>query len=588
MDFDDLDDLAGPDLETKRADLLAKQVPEEMEGAAEHVGPSGRGFAARSSLKVLYLHGPGSTDKMATMQLTNMFSKCPTVADMKLIEWTVMPGTICQKMEEIHADPKVQEQFRPYGDKFYSYLDVMPYGMQLEAQGGIEKAVNAVRDHLKENGPYDGMCGFDMGGMVALRCAALAAEGDEGFREKFHWLMLFSTVAAKECGYYVAGLVEGENQPMKPLRPKMPLMIPTLMCFAKLEDDARAYTGYEEMLSFIHPKYRTIYVHDQGHRPPNVQKGTDMCDVIEKFITSMQAGITYKLNELGDTPKYADYWLPLNREPLPTIEKDMPRRIFVVTDPLGAHGPEPKEAMDFAKMPAQEMPVSRKLRLELNRMVRGLKFEEISAAIKEAAGEDAEVEVIEVTSDKLKDIEWHPKEKNWYGRWIFPDDVISLPWADGRRTAEDILEDLAVSPMDAVGVIGIGTGAYLAMHLCEAIMRIRFAPVTRLFLVTPPTVMPLEDFPGMAWLADTPVRHLSAAYDVVGPHWMAQVATVGHFSQSLFTTKEDLMKMLSTEVTAMSDEADDFVDKPEKYKDIVEDNMKKTLEFLKSLAPPES
>mmetsp|Transcript_93858 Transcript_93858/g.162476 ORF Transcript_93858/g.162476 Transcript_93858/m.162476 type:complete len:594 (+) Transcript_93858:73-1854(+) len=575
MDFDDLDDALGPSLEDKRTELLEKQVPAEMPGAEVHVAPSARGFAPRSSLKVLYLHGPGSTEKMAQMQLTNMFGKCPTVTEMKLVSWEKIMGTIIQEIHEIHADPIVQAQFRPYGTEFCSYLDVNPYSLQIEAWGGIEAATERVRKEMKENGPYDGICGFDMGGNVAFNCARLAMEGDKDFQEKFHFLMLFSTTAPKENGYYPSGLLckdEGDRA-MKPLRPKAPLQLPVFMSFSKLEDDARSYINYEEMLSMIHPDYRTIYIHDQGHRPPNIQKGTEFNEVIEKFITSMQAGIRFKLNEIGNTPEYKDYWLPLNREPLPEVESDMPRRIFVITDPLGAHGPLESTAFDFEKNPAQELPFTRKIRFDLARQVRGLDFAEVESALKEAAG-DMEMEVIHVTSDKLKDIAWHPTEKDWYGRWIFTDDVISLPWSEGRYAAEDLLEELAVSPMDSVGVIGIGTGAYIAMQLTEAIMRIRFTTPNRLFLVAPPTVLPLDGFPGMGWLADVPVRHLTAAVDTSGPHWMAQVATLGHFSQSLFTSKEELLKMLGTEATKMSDNADDFLTTPERLKEIAEANTK--------------
>ncbi|CAE7593702.1 unnamed protein product, partial [Symbiodinium sp. KB8] len=55
-----------------------------------------------------------------------------------------------------------------------------------------EEVLASLADFLKENGPFDGLCGFDMGACLAFDAARLAQEGDLRFEEKFRYLILFS------------------------------------------------------------------------------------------------------------------------------------------------------------------------------------------------------------------------------------------------------------------------------------------------------------------------------------------------------------------------------------------------------------
>jgi len=74
-------------------------------------------FGARCTQKVLYLHGPGSNEGMARRQVEAVFKNVPWEAEFKIFDWHFFIGNINQKLEEIHADPAVQEVFKSFGNK---------------------------------------------------------------------------------------------------------------------------------------------------------------------------------------------------------------------------------------------------------------------------------------------------------------------------------------------------------------------------------------------------------------------------------------------------------------------------------------
>ncbi|CAE7263516.1 OVCA2, partial [Symbiodinium pilosum] len=120
-------------------------------------------------------------------------------------------------------------------------------GGQPAGEHGYEDVLESLADYLKENGPFDGLCGFDMGGCLAFDAARLAQEGDPRFEEKFRYLILFSTRGHRE----MAKLSQGS------FRPKAPLQLPTFLCWSQ-EDDSKQYSNYEDLALYIHPNYRQI------------------------------------------------------------------------------------------------------------------------------------------------------------------------------------------------------------------------------------------------------------------------------------------------------------------------------------------
>jgi len=581
MDFDDLDEeeqALGPTFEEQRQALLEKQVPEKMEGAKKHPRPEGKGYGGGNMKyqKVLYLYGPGSNAKMSERQVSALFKNVPWVVDFKIFEWHYFEGEINNKVEEIHADPAVAALFIPYGSKCgstydgylsYVYMNeeshncetwMSPEGREKFMAGKYEElnaaehghgpVMDKLAKHLAETGPYDGICGFDMGGCLAFEAARLAQEGDERFVGKFRYLMLFSTRGHKE----MAMLGQGQ------LRPKAPLQIPCFIGWS-MEDDSKQYSHYEDMCLYIHPKYRGVFYHDQGHRPPNIQKNTTQCEQLDAFVGSMQADAKYAPAETAEVKMYRDYWLPINREPLPEVPGGTPCRVVVIPDPQGEHGPKPEESADRARFPAQEMQPTCAERLAAYRFVTGTTTGDVAGAFK--GGPD--VEIVEVSFDsEHKSAQWHPVAQardvsqayaagQGRSRWLQVEDEVALPWSEVNNIARSLLDQIPTKRDDLVAVVGFGAGAHIALAMTKLMQDTRQLLPVRLWVVCPPTVWPLQDVPQMGHLCTTPVRYLTNPSSVAGPPWRYETSTFGQFSHSHFTTKDEMLKIIVDDVKGL-------------------------------------
>jgi len=575
MDFDDLDDAAGPDLEELRKELLAKQVPHEMPGAKRHPKPMDKGYGGGNfkSQKVLFLHGPGSTAKLCERQVSAMFKNVPWVVDFKIFEWHYWEGKIVNKVWEIHADPAVQEVFNPYGPDFFSYFVQERLNCNDESWEPLDEVVDQLAEKLKADGPFDGLCGFDMGGGLAFTAARLAQEGDTRFEKMFRYLMLFSTHGHKELAQKNQGA----------LRPKAPLMIPCFMGWS-LFDDGRCYPAYEDLCLYIHPDYRGVIKHDQGHRPPNIQKGTPACEELNAFVEAMQADCKYKPTGSAENQVYKDYWLPLVRSPGTELEAEEPKRILVVVpDPMGEHGPEAGEAMDRARFPAQESPYNCFLRLGARRAVTGAQASDFQAFLDGDGADGPPIEIMEVTySDEIRALPWLPKEEQrdvsvayaagqGRSRWVQVEDEVQVPWEHLRRVADAMLSGLEVGRGDNVAIVGVGTGGLLAVALAEAIIRSKAIIPIGLWAAFPPTVWPVTDAPPMGALITTPVRYFTTDTAISAPPWRLETCTFGPFSSGFIKVegvtdakvetgkevvdwplaKKEMVKMVITELKAL-------------------------------------
>eukprot|EP00930_Biecheleria_cincta_P034177 TRINITY_DN23636_c0_g1_i1.p1 TRINITY_DN23636_c0_g1~~TRINITY_DN23636_c0_g1_i1.p1 ORF type:complete len:583 (-),score=122.08 TRINITY_DN23636_c0_g1_i1:231-1979(-) len=575
MDFDDLDNAEeslGPSAEEMREELMKKQVPEEMPGAKKHPRPSGKGFGAgaQRKQKVLYLHGPGSNAAMAERQVSAAFKNLAWVVDFGIFDWHFLEGTINNKVEEIHADPAVQQVFIPYGKKcgdtydgYLSYVfmwneshqdetwlgpsaysEMMSSGNRPE-KGSYAEVMDALAKHLEETGPYDALCGFDMGACLAFDAARLAQEGDARFEDKFRYLMLFSCRGHRAMGKF------GQGE----MRPSAPLQIPTFLSWSE-EDDSKQYSNYEDLALYIHPKFRRICLHDQGHRPPNMQKNSLQAEELNLFVDKMQSD-TFALSEAKDPTNalYKEYWLPLLREPVPQFSG--PCKLIVVEDPLREHGPTPQEMLaDRMKFPAQEMPETCAKRLDVYRQVTGTTRDDFSSA-------GAAVELVQVPfSQEHRKLKWHPQvtardasvayaQGAGRSRWFQAEDEITLPWESARRCAEELLEGMSLVPGESVALVGIGTGAHVAFCLAEALLK-KHSVVTRLFTVCAPTVWPWQDAPVLGALVKTPIRYLTCAESVAGPPWRLETATFGEFTHQHFDDKAGMIQMVLDEMRTLN------------------------------------
>eukprot|EP00434_Breviolum_minutum_P000679 symbB.v1.2.000595.t1/scaffold26.1/size418576/10 len=213
------------------------------------------------------------------------------------------------------------------------------------------------------------------------------------------------------------------------LRPKAPLQIPCFLSWSE-EDDSKQFSNYEDLALYIHPKFRRIYVlwsidslplsigglHNQGHRPPNFQKGTKECELLDAFIGEMQAGTLHSGRPRAGRRRYVQG--------------------VVVPDPLGEHGPLPDAASDRNRFPAQEAVEVCAKRLDAFRQVTGCK------------GSDFDHEGVQLIS-------------------------VLLPWPALEDLTVKLLQDIEITPGDNIAVLGLGrvstvgfSGSLLTTPVC--------------------------------------------------------------------------------------------------------------------------
>lgn len=550
MDFDDLDDAEaeleaalGPSPEELRQELMARQMPSEMKAAVLHPASEGMRYGGGSfkSQKVLYLHGPGSTYDICEQQVAAMFDEVPWVSDFKIFEWDFWMGWIKSTVEECHFDPAVQEVFRPYGPDFYSYFAPQNLNRQDERWDGFDEVIDRFADKLSEDGPYDGLCGFDMGGNLAFEAARLAQEGDARFMGKFRYLMLFSTHAPKKVC----------------MRPNAPLQIPTFLGWSE-SDDGRPYPAYEDLCLYIHPGFRSVIIHDQGHRPPRIKGKSPESDELDRFVHDVQSGTLHRPSEGERSTQYRGYWLPLARVPAPKPPAESARLMIVVPDPMGTHGPRAEEALERSLFPAQEHLDNCKARLRISRSARGMS----EADFRSASSAVAPGPSVRILSAKLRDehrsLSWLPVAERrdvseayvpdaGRSRWVAVEDECAMSWEQLREIAEEMLGHLTISRSDHVGVVGVGSAAVLAVALCEAIMQRRQVVPAGLWTICGPPVWQSVGAPELGALVTTPVRYLTPASAVSGPPWRLECCTMGPFSHGHFSCCEEAAQMVMTE-----------------------------------------
>lgn len=339
------------------------------------------------------------------------------------------------------------------------------------------------------------------------------------------------------------------------MRPSAPLQIATFLSWSE-EDDSKQYSNYEDLALYIHPKFRRICLHDQGHRPPNMQKNSMQADELNHFVDKMQSD-TFALSEAKDPTNalYKEYWLPLWREPLPKASG--PCKLVFVEDPFGEHGPTPQEMIaDRMKFPAQEMAETCAKRLDVYRQVTGTTHHDFSDV-------GAAVEVVQAPFTKEhRKLQWHPEvtardasvayaQGQGRSRWLQAEDEISLSWASARRCADELLDSMSLTPGECVALVGIGTGAHVAFCLAEALLR-KHTVVVRLFTVCAPTVWPWQDAPVMGTLVNTPIRYLTCAQSVAGPPWRLETSTFGEFTHQHFEDKAGMIKIVLDEMRSIN------------------------------------
>merc|ERR1712107_651533 len=96
---------------------------------------------------------------------------------------------------------------------------------------------------------------------------------------------------------------------------------------------------------------------------------------------------------------------------------------------------------------------------------------------------------------------------------------------------------------DQIGIVGIGAGAYLGLHVARALMTTlgRGAIPVGFWAVHAPIVLPSEATDnGAGWLVDCPVHYLVGEAAKTSSPWRWEVQTMGPFSWGVFKSAEEL------------------------------------------------
>ncbi|CAE7632911.1 unnamed protein product, partial [Symbiodinium pilosum] len=159
-----------------------------------------------------------------------------------------------------------------------AYFERLPFNnCQYETWEGFDETLSKFKDFLEENGPFDGVVGFDQGGEFIAQVAARANAGDDSLSGAFRFLILFTSTAPKHLA------------PLGTCRPKAPMRLPALLSWCD-SDPNHPFQEYEELPLFFHRDFREVIRHDEGHRPPTFRKGTEAFERFSRFLEAMQQG----------------------------------------------------------------------------------------------------------------------------------------------------------------------------------------------------------------------------------------------------------------------------------------------------------
>mmetsp|Transcript_93623 Transcript_93623/g.166587 ORF Transcript_93623/g.166587 Transcript_93623/m.166587 type:complete len:609 (-) Transcript_93623:145-1971(-) len=516
-----------------RPAFLSQQLPEHVQNAVPEgrpfPSPVGRCFGKEGKMKMLYLHGGGVSKTIAQMQLNNTFKEVPMK---KSLEWSIWTGP--------HSVPlgwNGDFSLKPFGPDFSVYFERLPYAnCQWETWEGIEKSVQDFKAFLKENGPFDGAMGFDMGGEFLVHIANLATEGDTDLAQAFRFLILFTTTSPKHLS------------PMGKQRCKSPLHIPAV-CSWSNSDENHPYLEYEELCLFIHKDFREVIVHADGHKPPSLKKDQSAFQRFVRFLEAMQQGSAFVPSDHEDNSLRANLWLPLSRLPARSL-KAAAKRLLVVTDPMGPGGDLLKyieqvkllkskgELVEIEGAPfrATSTPPRPIQRLE---MLVDL-CSSTSEMFEKAAGSDIKVQSL-TYSEEQKHFNWHCKMEDVPSRQLLSKDIIDDEDYDDlvKAWAKELLASLTRD--DDMALLGLGTGGYIAFALARMLLEDGHEPAG-LWLVNPPLRLPWASCRMPGTLKACPVHLLVDRDSTYGPGWRYEVATCGPFSTATYEDLDDLVQ----------------------------------------------
>jgi len=490
-------------------------------------------------MKLLWLHGGASNKKLSAMQYANVLSAMEGWKDNIIVE--TWEGPIKVGLDWLGPDDgnPMTESLKPFGPDYFIYYEhdtpetlgerfgVMTQHWQKEDHLQIEETLDKFAAYLKDNGPYDGWFGFDMGGHTLLRAATLAQEGDPRFAGMTRFVMLFTSITTRLLS------------PIAHVRPKTPLKIPALISWDG-NDPVMPFICYEETALYFDEEVREVVVHGSGHQPPKLDSKTvpELAPRVQRFLKDMLAGSKPRVETgVSNNADYQGLWLPLTRVPAPSPPPGARKRLLVVPD---LHSLE--DLKKWHESPPADPPWCRdagwqtvaKVHQNLWSKVLDLKASDFGE------GSDIVIEEMAYTEEDKKNVLLDaPPNFSVYTQDFFTSAKLG-------RVKEIVSRFLAgfSKGEDFLGIVGVGSGAIVALMIARAlVVEQRFVP-GGFWAVCPPTVLPrdLLDKPGM--LVDCPVTYMVHELSRVGPPWRWELMTLGPFQQQLYKDKGDLAKLV--------------------------------------------
>eukprot|EP00930_Biecheleria_cincta_P071999 TRINITY_DN59440_c0_g1_i1.p1 TRINITY_DN59440_c0_g1~~TRINITY_DN59440_c0_g1_i1.p1 ORF type:complete len:558 (-),score=78.79 TRINITY_DN59440_c0_g1_i1:6-1637(-) len=527
MDFEDLDEAEaaeGPTPWERRAELrTAARGPTQP-----CTKPNSRNYAPSRKMKMLFLYGGGVNEKVAKMQIAGIFKDSNVYKNM---EFTVLDGPYQTTLDWHPEDARAP--MKPFGDIIYMYFDRDPYAnSQLENFEGIEKSMQILKEHLALHGPYDGVCGFDMGGEVLLQAAALAQQGtDPGWTGKFRFMVMFTSGTPKHLSKYP--------------RPATTLQIPTVYSFS-IGDENHPFPWYEESALFFAPECREVILHNYGHMPPKFPKGSSEQERLSRFLDAMFRGEEWTPSDHPDNQPYRNIWLPLQRTPN-TSGGNGRKRLFVLVNPAETESrwaleetlqtfEEAAQAGTLPK-PSDTVPCKNQGMHDLlddARMNLAVACMGVDSFVNASTG-NISVELVPY-GERQDTFDLHCAEdvvsRMWQRHQLILNnrsEKLAVSWAD------ELMRSCSIEKGESVGLVGLGTGAFIALAIGKMLVKDRKIVPSGLWLVDPPCALPADSTLEPGALVDCPVKVLFHSTSLMGPPWRWEVSTFGPFSVDTFT-----------------------------------------------------
>merc|ERR1712107_201213 len=99
-----------------------------------------------------------------------------------------------------------------------------------------------------------------------------------------------------------------------------------------------------------------------------------------------------------------------------------------------------------------------------------------------------------------------------------------------RKCANELMKEFTLESDERVAVVGIGTGAFIALAICKLLVREFKTVPAKLWVIEPPNVLPYATTMQCGALVDCPIEYMMNEHSVRGEPWRYEVSTLGPFT----------------------------------------------------------